>query len=515
MTNIIPIKAVIEAATPSDRDWPDPVPLPRRLLAVPSFDVGMLPTRLGPWVEDISERLGIAPDFAGIAAMVSAGAMIGSKMAIRPQAHTPWAEPFNLFGCVIGSPSALKTPAISEVLQPLRRIEKRLNDEYHNALAKHEMDMNAHAVEQDVAQRQAKKLFTEGKRDEANTLLASVAPPNPPIHRRLLVGNTTVERLGEICRDNPDGVLVECDELVTLLNDLAAPEKELARGFFMFGWSGDKPYTFDRIMRGMTRIERTTLSLIGTSQPDIWAGYLRHALGKRNDGFAARIQLLSWPDMPPQWRNVDRPPHAAARDDAFECFDQLHSLIPEGVGAMRDVFDDGTGIPFLRYTPEALERYVAWREELERQVRDPGITPALEQHFGKYRGLSARLAGICHVASGEYGPVGLPAVEQSMSWLSYLEQHARRAYGAITLDSNEAARSILRKIEAGQLVDGFTERSIYDNGWAGLSKGQRLTDGLNALIEYHWISADIVVTGGRPKTVYRVNPKAYQRAKAA
>ena len=54
---------------------------------------------------------------------------------------------------------------------------------------------------------------------------------------RFLISDATVEKLGEICQANCDGVLVYRDELLTLLTDLECEEKAAARGFFMTGWT--------------------------------------------------------------------------------------------------------------------------------------------------------------------------------------------------------------------------------------------------------------------------------------
>lgn len=511
MNNIVNIADKFAAANPVLGEWAEPTPLPGNLLPVPAFDIDMLPTRLAPWVDDISNRLAIPADYAGIAAMVSAGAMIGSKLAVRPQAHTPWSETFNLFGVIIGNPSALKTPAVSEVLAPIRRMEARLNAAYDNELAHHEMEMHAYAIQKDVAEKRARKLFLESKNAEANALLIG-NEPKPPRKRRLLVGNTTVEKLGEVCRDNPDGILIDSDEVVTFLNDLSHPEKEAQRGFVMAGWRGLDPYVFDRIVRGTVRVDRVTLSLIGTSQPEIYARYLRDSVSRRPDGLAQRMQLLAWPDMIGEWRNVDRPAHKAAREEAFSCFEQLYNLIPESIGASRDEWDGEYGMPFLRFAPDAQEQFNQWRGDLERRIRNDELSPAMRDHLGKYRGLSARLAGICHIASGDAGPISSHAMGQALEWMSYLDQHAQRAWGSLTLDRNDAARAILRRIVKGQLVvDGFTEKDVYKNDWTGLGKGPRLTEALKALCDYDWLHAEVVSTGGRPKTIYRPNPRGLDR----
>jgi hypothetical protein len=54
------------------------------------------------------------------------------------------------------------------------------------------------------------------------------------------------ESLGELLASNPVGLLVERDELVSLLKHLDREEQCVARGFYLSGWSGQQPYTFDR-----------------------------------------------------------------------------------------------------------------------------------------------------------------------------------------------------------------------------------------------------------------------------
>jgi hypothetical protein len=408
---------------------------------------------------------------------------------------------------IIGNPSALKTPAISEVLRPVRRLETRLAEAFKSEQAHYEMEMNSFGIQRSVAEKQARKLFAEGGVDEANALLC-LGEPTPPIKQRVLVENATVERLGEICRGNGNGVIVDSDEVVTFLNDLSSPEKETQRGFIMKGWRGLDPYLFDRIGRGEVHIDRVTLSLLGTSQPEIYSRYLRDSSLRRPDGLAQRMQLLAWPDMPSEWTNMDRPVNVNAREDAYGCFEDLFYLIPEAIGASRESWESTEGTPYLRFASDAQELFNSWRATLENKIRSDDLQPALCDHLGKYRGLSARLAGICHIASGMSGPVGLRAMEQAIEWTSYLEKHAQRAWGSLSLDRNDAARAILQKVVSGRLPDGFTEKDVYKNEWSGLGKGPRLTEALKALCDYDWLYSETLATGGRSKTIYHVNPKA-------
>lgn len=107
----------------SQNDWPEPKPLPDGLLPVDAFDPAFLPESIAPWVMDISDRMQCPPDFVGIPAIVALGSVIGRKVAMRPQRKTDWYEVANLWGCIVGRPGAMKSPAMDEALKPLHRLE--------------------------------------------------------------------------------------------------------------------------------------------------------------------------------------------------------------------------------------------------------------------------------------------------------------------------------------------------------------------------------------------------------
>lgn len=511
MTNVVSIADIYAAAKHEQPDWPDPLPLPYSLLPVPECKADMLPTRLGPWVADIAERLCVPLDFTAIPAMIAAGAMIGSKVSIRPQEQTLWSETANLFGCIVGNPGELKSPAVNEVLRPLQQLNTRLDKAYRAEVDVYDTQMSVHKIAKDAAEKQARKSVMAGNMIEAEGILGDVIEPTKPRRRRLIVTDATVEKLGEICADNGEGVLMHRDELITFLSELDHEEKAAARGFIMTGWAGNASYQFDRIMRGETRIETVNISMLGTTQPDKLAKYIRHNLTANNDGMVQRLQLLAWPDKAGDWRNVDRFPDSAARENAYSCYDQLFRLNGEAVGGLRDTWDDETSVPYLRFAPEALERFVEYRGNLEAAVRSDELSPAFSAHLSKYRGLVPRIALICHLASGDVGPVSSKAVGMAFKWASYLEAHARRAYGSLSVDNGRIARAIWRRIEKGSLTDGFTERDIYRKNWGGLEKGLGLSNGLKLLADCDWLSSQTVVTTGRSRTVFHINPKAQGR----
>lgn len=499
-------------ATEVPDPWPDPVPLTDELPPVLPFLPGQLPSRLRPWVMDISDRMNCPPDLVAIPAMVAAGALIGRRVGIRPQRRTDWTEVGNLWGCVVARPGSLKSPAASEALAPLRRLEAMAARENEAALAKHKAAEAVFKLERESAEKAAKQaLKSLGAKDghgEAVAAFTALAEPQRPPLRRYLTSDATVEKLGEICADNPNGVMVYRDELLSLFTDLDHPEKAAARGFFLTGWSGMDSYTFDRIIRGTVRVDAVNISLSGTTQPSRLANYIRDSLNRFDDGMVQRLQMMAWPDFASEFREVDRYPDSDARQLAHQCFADLASLDPHELGAQWDVLAGEAAVPYLRFSDEAQEGFVEWRFALESKVRGDDLPPHLAAHLAKYRGLIPRLALICHVANGGIGPVSLEAAGQAWLWADYLESHARRAYGSLSLDNAEAARAIWRKVVRGDLAPTFTARDIQRKGWSGLTSKDRIASGLATLVEADWLSASTPETGGRPSIIHTVNPKA-------
>lgn len=491
------------AAAPAGDEPPEPKPLPEALLPVDPFDNDLLPASIMPWVADISDRMQVPPEFVAVPAMIGLGAVIGRKVGIRPQALTDWLETANLWGCIIGRPGAMKSPAMSQALAPLERLSAKAWETHESKAAAHQMAVEEYKLRKSHGQDEARKKLKSG--GDIASLLALDAPEEPKA-RRYIANDCTYEALGSILADNPNGVLAFRDELVSLLKTLDQEDNASARGFFLTAWNGTTGYTFDRIVRGRQRIEAACLSMIGSTQPGRIQDYISRAVkgGAADDGLIQRFGMLVWPDMSGEWREADRHPDTVARQRANAVFDRLDGFDPLTIGAQQDEF---TAIPYLRFDAAALEAFAEWRTNLETVLRSGDLHPALESHFAKFRKLVPALALICHLADGNTGPVGLEAISRALAWASYLETHARRAYGAAMQADTIPAKLILSHIRKGEIPTEFTARDVYRPRWAGLVDSDSVKAGLDLLADFDWISTETVITGGRPKIVYRVNPR--------
>jgi hypothetical protein len=504
-----------EAPATSADDWPEPEPLPAGLPPVPAFDLALLPDSLRPWVADIVERVQCAPEFVAVAAMAGLGAVIGRKVGIRPQARTDWTVSPNQWALIVGRPGVLKSPAIEATLAPIKRLAAQALETYTAAAKWHAIEVKAAKLRAEEGEKTARAELKKKPGADVSAYLGTDEPPAPMLRRYIAIDSNAAS-LGELHRQNPNGLLVHRDELVALLRSLDREDQAEARGFYLTGWNGDSSYTFDRIGRGLNlHIPAVCLSMLGSTQPGRLAEYVGHAVrgGAGDDGLIQRFGLLVWPDGGGEWRNVDRWPDSDAKRTAYKVFERLDRMEPDAVGAQCDEGIDGEpdGLPYLRFDGDALGLFVEWRTDLEARLRSGDLHPAMESHLAKYRKLVPGLALILHLADGGSGPVTHAATLQALAWSELLESHAARAYASVSAPDVAAAKAILARIRKGDLPATFAGWQVWRPGWALLSDRQQVNDALALMVDLGWLAVSRTDTGGRPAAVYTINPRGLSR----
>lgn len=497
--------------------WDPPRPLPdRELPPVPPFDDDLLPDELRLWVQDISERMQVAPDIVAVAAMCGLGIVCANARTIHPKRYdTGWRVYPNLWGAAVATPGSKKSPAIKPIESMLDLLEKG-ERERHEKLA---ADMTAKTLlaklKRDALERDVKSSL---KRDAAVMTESEIADrlradaPDPIQNcrlRHLKFTDATIEKIAELVqsgRRRSRPAMVWNDELIFLLRSFDKQGHEADRAFYMAAW-GVSNHKVDRIMRGSTRVVDLAIGLFGNMTPGTLEKYVRETItGEGKDGFLQRLQLLVYPDSKADWTYVDRPPVATARYRALRVFERLFAI---------DDDDEDGKPPALHFSREAQEFFNCWLEDLERRLAVPenkgGWDEARQSHYSKYRSLMPALALVWHLAScegNENQSVSLIAAQRAAQWCAYLAAHAERVY-SLANDSSSVERKLIDRIESGELATKVPMSNIRRR-WFQSVRSHDFEEACERLQSYGWLVLEPMPSGkpGRPPMMVTINPAA-------
>ncbi|MDH5325332.1 MAG: YfjI family protein [Gammaproteobacteria bacterium] len=497
--------------TTTEDPWLDPEPLPQGLPPVNELDPDIIPDALRPRILDISDRLQIPPDFSAAAINVLLGSIIGRQVSMQPKAlDHEWLVTPNLWGAIVGRPSVMKSPSITEVMKPLNKLVTEAISEHEKALGTYKVELEIYQARQSAQKDQIKRAVKNDE-DLSHFRNKTIETADKPVLRRYKSEDPTVEKLGELLLENPNGLLVYRDELTGWLNSLEKQGREGDRSFYLESWNGTGSFTVDRIGRGTLHVPSLCISLLGSIQPGPLGDYIRraHNGGTGDDGLIQRFQMLVWPDSSNTWKNVDRIPDNNELQKTYEIFKRLDNINPMEIGAVSHFSDS---IPTLKFSPESQEIFNTWRQKLEKRLRDGTISSsALEAHLAKYRSLMPSLAMIFHLVEFVSGNttetnVGENSTIKAAAWCEYLESHANRLYSSIADPSMESARELLKRIKKHEVANQFTARDIYRNGWTKLSRSADVAAALEVLEDFGWVRSEVIPTTGRSQNVFYIHP---------
>lgn len=489
--------------------WPDPEPVPG-LPDVTPFSYEFLPPVLRGYVADIAERMQCPPDYPAIACLVMCGTIIGRKLRLYPRQHGDWGVVPVLWGMAIGRPGFKKSPSLDAALTPITKLQERAFEDYGLALKDHQRDTRRSKLLAKANHDQARAALKKNKFADVDDLLSESEDDcdNELQPKRYISMDSTVEALSENLESNPNGILVNRDELSGWFSSLEKEGQQSARSFYLTASDGDKPWLTDRISRGKHRyIDAVAVSIIGGIQPGLLARHVRDTqqFGSGDDGLLQRFGLSVFPDLDATYKLVDRSPDAAAYKGVVALIEHLNAPdLAVIVGA--ELGDKGH---FLRFDNAARETFEDWEVVLQQRVRGTDEHPAIRSHLAKYPRMLCALALVLHLAEKPMGgaPVGLVALERALGLVAYLESHAQRIYSYATRPEVEAAQTLLNKIKAAKLDSPFSLRDVYRKCWAGLTEPDQVYRATKLLIELSCLREATVETQGRSVKLFFVNPK--------
>ena len=504
-----------------DAEWPLPERIGSDLPPVPQMDVEMLlPAPLAGYIRDAAHRKVAPPEFVAVSLLVSLGALIGARCGVRPKLLDDWIVVPNLWGAIIAPPSKKKSPSMADGVKPLNWLAANARTKYLKARESHQEEVEQWDVMMGAARKALQKAADkpdDAAIEQAKARIAALkeSRPKPPMLKRYTTNDATIEKLGDLLVENPQGLLTERDELAGLLMSFDKSGHESDRAFYLEAWNGTDGHEIDRIGRGSLYIPNLALSVLGGIQPERLERYLDSASKDvGNDGLLARFQLMVWPDsLGFEWR--DTLPDKHLRDAVYKIFETLDDDdFMAAWGA--EPADQFRRIPSFKLSPAAAQAFIAWDTELQTEIM-PTCPAVLQEHFGKYEKLVAGLALILDMAEradagGIIGPIREGPMLKAVAWAGFLGAHARRVYHLWMHPEVRAAQKLSEALLQRKLPNPFTTADVQRKGWSGLGSPREIAAALEFLESTGWVRPlpkPEIPTPGRPGKGYAVNPKIH------
>ncbi|MFO7802065.1 MAG: DUF3987 domain-containing protein [Desulfovermiculus sp.] len=395
-------------------------PLP----APPSFPLDVLPFYFQESIQQAVKAFSVPPEVPAATLLSLVGALIGRSRAAVVKSG--WTEHPNLY-IVIVAPSGMgKSPCVRAFMKSIFREEKRRFDEFQQALAQYQEEMNAR------------------KRMKQNEL---GPPPEKPTWKQIYVEDATEEALTDALSANAKGILWYVDEISGLIMNLGryrndgksdGPKARLMSAYDSGPWkrtrkSGDNAF-----------ISHACLSILGTLQPALLPNLFADI--DAASGFLPRfIFVRAEPSGPPLWT-----------DESFD--GEYRERIDQLVGDLMSR-EMGEEPAYIGLTTEAQPLYREWYNE---QAREPWVNFDAQQYealSAKLRGQCARLALILHVlechAQGmdDTQPIQPATMERALILANWIKAHQRNVWQALTQSEQITHSSPIEKRIAAAIGD--------------------------------------------------------------
>jgi hypothetical protein len=459
----------------------DPAPVWR------PYPTEVLPEPFRQFVEAAADAIGCDASYIALPLVIAAAAAIGTTRMLEVKGG--WHAPSILWGAIVGESGTLKTPALWTALQWTERRQSRCLAAHKQARAEFE-----------ATRMEYEKRLAEWKRNGDGELPPQA--PEPPVPRRVLVQDTTVEAVAPILTHNPRGILLARDELagwIAAFDRYASTQgADAAQWVSMYN---ARSVMVDRKTSGTMYVPVAAVSVVGGIQPAV----LRRVLGRvnRDNGFASRLLLVMPPARVKRWSTttIDESLIAVVGN----VFDRLFALEPDG-------YENGVPVPrVMTLSPDAQAAYVAFYNAHAVQLAD--ATGDVAAALSKLEELPARLALVFHLvryAAGEdVDPdvVDSDSMRRAITLTEWHKHETLRIYHYLDAETaGDEQRQLVEWIaRRGGVV---TVRDVYCRLWRFRNNPDGAEQALNGLVHAGfgvWEDAPVDQRGGRPTRIFRLS----------
>lgn len=487
---------LVSSELKSDESW-DGDPIPFDECDTEYFPLHSLPRIMQDFVNDVAEQTQTDRGMAGTLAL----GILASCFQGRYQIHVRdnWIEPLPLFLAVIAPPAERKSPVMSAITKPVREFEAEMLELELEEIAQNETERKILEGRLRSAETAATKCAIserEVKEQEAKDLATELARFQPMYPRRILLDDTTPEKLMQIL-EQQRGCATICSSEGGLFDSMAGGryEKGLNIDVYLKGFCGES-ITVDRVGRGTNHIPSAKLSMVFCVQPEVIQGIMSNK-SFRGRGLTGRFLYCVCKS------NVgNRQPRPLPIPQ--QVITRYHDFIKRLLAGQ----DSGTieislDADKIEYDYEVyIERKLATDWE---HIKDWG---------GKLCGTTMRIAALIHAANHDNAsqiPISAETMSAAVELGHYYSSHALAAHNIMGANEEDSDARYLWKRIAAINSDRISKRDLQRIS-KKFKKVNDMEPAIRVLTEMNYIREIVQQTGGRPTTVLVVNPRAKRLA---
>ena len=479
---------------------------------LPMFPTHCLPAWMMEQVEDVSAALQTPP---ALAALFGLG-VLSTAAAERAVVHVSgrWFEPIHLYTCAILPPGAGKSPVFREMMEPVKRVEIRMDEgtrAERAGIAEDRKFLEAQLAVKRSAAAQKSGLDQDNARDEARRIAVELDALPAAADPMLRIDDFTPEMVAITMAANNGRIAVLSDEggvFSTIAGRYGSGTQSL--DIWLKPYSGTE-IRISRVGRPGILLRRTALTISIAVQPGVFTSVMG---GKSGDADASGLlSRFMWavPESNIGYRDhLNAPPMTA-------------SVSARYTEAMLRVFDmpartddDGDTRHPLRMSAEGAAMLLAMKQTCEPQMRPGGELDDLISYVQKLDGRAARIAGLLHLAEHADHPapwtleISPEITARAIEIIYWSLPHARAAFALTCANVDDPFLHERRVLRAMADADDTIKHAAIDK-LARKGQGRTWTASdtgtvIRNLIAFGYLARANQTTKGRPRKIYDINP---------
>jgi hypothetical protein len=416
------------------------------------FPVDALPVGMQAAVREVAHSRMVDPAIPAAAFLGVAAGALGDR--IHVSISSSWHTKCNLYIVAIAETGDGKSPGISPALEPLQRLEERLQAEATDRRRQARAELPRLKA---LIKEEGKKSHPDSKQildiqrriDDYEATLRS--------EPRIIVDDVTPERLTELLAENDGRIVAINDEGALFAHLLGMYSSSPNLGPFLKAWDGTR-LTMDRKgANGQVRtaiiVNSPRMTMLAAVQPRVIVdlGGNRHK-ALRQRGVLGRL-LVCWPQPMAGKRNLRDQP----RDSHLRFVDTWNSHV-EQLALSADEY-------WLTFSAEAYNEFVEWHDRLEARLPAGEVYSEVKDFVVKIREQVARIAALFAVLDGVHdNPEKVEVGPQHVTQAIRLGEYFVRTAMAVVESWQDRPVALAQKLIAKvirQRKPNFTVRDAY------------------------------------------------------